>query len=415
MKNALYRLLRKSERYTKTDMVYLARSGWWINLGTVVISVFSLLLYIVFARTLTPEVYGTYQYLLSGGALLSALTLTGMNGAITRAVARGFDRTIYIAAKAQLRWSIIPVGIAALIATYYFLKGDLVLAVGFLIMGVLTPIIGTCSSYSSFLQGKQDFKRSFSYGMFWNISYYVSLLLVAFFLPSVLWLVLVTFGVQAITLAFVFVRTLRTYKPAQEADENSIQYGKHLSVMNFGTAIANQIDTVITFHLLGPAAVAIYSFATAIPERLAGFFKFLPAAALPKFSSKTKEQIWFTFGPKIILAILGMLFVALVYAFFAPLLFSLFFPAYASSVPYSQVYALVLITSISGLFTSALVAQQEVKGLYAHTVVTPILQILFQFFGAFFYGLWGLLIARLISQCLGALFAFIILRRVTLS
>lgn len=411
LKTHLYSLLRWSERYTRTDMVYLTQSGWWINLGSLVISVLSLILYIVFARTLAPEVYGTYQYLLSGGALISALTLTGMNGAIARAVARGHDRTIYTAAIAQLRWSVLPLSTAFAVALYYLVQGEPILALGFVLIGFLTPLISVFSSYASFLQGKKDFERSFWYGMTWNVSYYVGLILVSLSFPSVIALIAVSLGVQAIALGFVYFRTIRTYRPKESSDEESITYGKHLSLMNFGTAVATQIDTIIAFHLLGPVAVAIYSFATAIPERLAGFFKFLPAAALPKFSNKSPEEMRGSFGPRIFIAIGAMVVVAGIYIATAPFLFSLLFPAYTEAIPYSQAYAFVLVASISGLFTSALTAQRNLKELYAYTAVTPILQVVLQVFGAVLYGLWGLIIARLATQFIAAGIAFLLLRK----
>ncbi|MEY2641208.1 MAG: hypothetical protein RL150_601 [Candidatus Parcubacteria bacterium] len=409
LKGRLYTLLRWSERYTKTDMVYLTTTGWWVNLGNVVISAFALLLYVVFARVLPPEVYGTYQYILSGGALLGALTLTGMNSAIARAVARGHDQTIYTAARAQLRFGFVPVLVGLAVAGYYFVRGNATLGTSFAVIAILTPLISIFGSYAAFLQGKKDFKRSFTYGMFWNISYYIGLLLAAWFSPKVVPLVLVCFGVQAAAQGFVYFRALKHYKPQEPADPESIKYGNHLSVMNFGTAVATQIDTVVSFHLLGPAAVAVYSFATAIPERLASFFKFLPAAALPKFSNKTPEEMRHAFGFRIVLAILGMAAVAALYALFAPLAFHILFPAYAHAVPYSQVYALVLIASISGLFTSALIAQRNVKELYVYTAATPIAQVLLQVAGAFFYGLWGLIIARIVSQLVSAVVAFLLL------
>jgi len=392
-------------------MVYLLQSGWWINLGTVIISVFSLLLYMVFARILPPEVYGTYQYLLSGAALIGALTLSGMNNAIARAVARGNDRTLYSANWTQARWSIVPFSIALIVAFYYYLHGTTTLFIGFLCIGFLTPFISIFGTYASFLQGKQDFRHGFWYGMGWNVPYYIGLIIVSYLYPSTIALLFTSLGIQAAAQGIAYYRTIRAYRPQEESDESSIRYGKHLSVLSFGTVVATQIDTIVAFHFLGPAAVALYSFATAIPERLAGFFKFIPTAALPRFSNKSSMEIRGAFGRRVWYAIFSMFIFVLIYIFAAHSIFSLLFPTYTDAVPYSQVYSLIIVSSIAGLFTSALTAQQNIKELYAYTIGVPIAQIALQTIGIIMYGLWGLIIARLVSQSLAAAFAFILLFR----
>ena len=78
-----------SEKYIKTDMVYLARSGFWLlfGQGTTLLSV--LALSIVFANFLPKETYGTYKYILSLTGIFSIFTLPGMTTALIRATARG--------------------------------------------------------------------------------------------------------------------------------------------------------------------------------------------------------------------------------------------------------------------------------------------------------------------------------------
>ena len=49
MKEGLYRFLRKLSGFAGTDLVYLARGGFWLTLEQVVYVVFGLLLTIAFA------------------------------------------------------------------------------------------------------------------------------------------------------------------------------------------------------------------------------------------------------------------------------------------------------------------------------------------------------------------------------
>ena len=102
------RALRWSEKYTKTDMVYLAQAGLWTNLNFVMVSVLALFLSILFANVLPRETFGMYQYLLSLSALLTALTLAGMNGAVSQSVARGYEGDLKAAVRIHLWWNIAP-------------------------------------------------------------------------------------------------------------------------------------------------------------------------------------------------------------------------------------------------------------------------------------------------------------------
>jgi len=60
-----YKILRYSERYTQTDMVYFASGGFWLLLGQFISTISAFLLLIAFANFLPKEVFGTYQYILA--------------------------------------------------------------------------------------------------------------------------------------------------------------------------------------------------------------------------------------------------------------------------------------------------------------------------------------------------------------
>jgi len=44
IKNFLYKKLRLSEKYTRTDMVYIAKGGFWLTFGQSITSILSLIL-----------------------------------------------------------------------------------------------------------------------------------------------------------------------------------------------------------------------------------------------------------------------------------------------------------------------------------------------------------------------------------
>ncbi len=404
--------LRWTERFTRTDMVYLAKSGLWTNLASLAITLMSFVLYVAFAHFLPKEIYGTYQYLLSVAAIIGTFTLTGVNTAIVQSVARGHEGTLRASIRPQLLWALIPSAASIIGAGYYTLHGNMLLAGGFLLIGIFTPLTSTFNSYSSYLLGKKDFRRVFLYNLSLNLPYYVGLIIASYFFKSAIVLLGVNLAINGIGLFVLYRFTLHTQNPNNDVDESALTYGKHLSLMGVFSAIAGQIDNVLVFHFLGPIDLAVYTFATAIPDRAANFLKFFSSSALPKFSEKTDREVVSTLGPKL-LKLTALAFVGfLIYIVAAPLFFRIFFPQYADSVPYSALYALSMVGIAGGVALSALIGLRRTKDLYVYNIVSPILQLILQVCGILLYGLWGLVLAKTISVLASStMLALLALRR----
>ena len=131
IKQKLYNLLRRSEKYTKTDMVYLFKGGSWLTLGNIISSVSALLLTIAFANLITKETFGSYKYILSFVGILSIPTLFGMGTAVVRAVARGHEGSLISALKMKIRWGFWGSLIGILLSGYYYFQGNGILAIAF--------------------------------------------------------------------------------------------------------------------------------------------------------------------------------------------------------------------------------------------------------------------------------------------
>lgn len=381
---------------TRTDIQYVAQSGFWNNLGVVSVSVFSFLLYLLFARYLSPETYGTYQYLLSLAVLVSSLTLTGLNTSVAKTVAQGNDSALQQAVRLQLKWYLVPASAGICASAYYLLNGNLTLGLGLLLIGILTPLQYTFSMYSGFLLGKKDFRRGFLYGLAVNVPFYTVLAVVALTSNDPLLLLGANLIAQSLGVYVAYRSVLRVYKPKSDGPALSKRYGGHLSFMGTLGTLGNQIDSLVAFHVLGPAQLAVYSFATAIPDRLASLLKFLPAASLPRFSNRTEEEIRVGLRARIWLMIGSLSLFAVTYAFFAQAAYDFFFPQYSSAAPFSQVYAITILGVGTQVLLSALLAHERIRSLYVVNTAIPVLQILASLVGAILFGLWGLVVGRVI-------------------
>lgn len=387
-------LLRFAERHTKTDMTYFARSGAWSNLSSLTVTLFSFVLYLAFAHFLSKETYGTYQYLLSIATLVGSLTLTGMSTSVARSVANGYEGALKQAVRIQLKWAIVPAVAALIGSAYCFYSGSANIGIGLILIAIGTPLIYTFNLYSSFLLGKKDFRRGFIFNLCVNVPFYGSLILVSIAGESPLLLLAVNLAAQAIGYYFAYRATLRVYRPRNVVSPGSVRYGAHLSIMGTLNAVANQLDSLLVFHILGPAQLAIYSFATAIPDRLSGLLKFIPSAALPRFAVRSEQEVRAGIKARIALAITGILLCVTAYAAVAPFFYKFFFPAYVEAAPYSALYALTILGIVTQIILAALSAHERIRPLYAFNTIMPILQIGTQVTGMLIYGLWGLIIGK---------------------
>jgi O-antigen/teichoic acid export membrane protein len=313
LRTKTYNLLRKSEKYFKTDMVYLAKGGSWLTFGQIASAIITFLLAIAYANFLPKEIYGTYKYILSIAGILGAFTLTGMGTTVVRSVAQGFEGVLKSAFWTQLKWSVLMILISFFFAIYYFINDNYILAVSLLIIGAFSPIIQGASLYNSFLNGKKEFKIKAIYGVLRGLIPALFILITITLTNNPIVLIFIYFISTATINFYFYIRTIKKLRPNDKIDKNAINYGKHLSVMNILSTIAGNLDKILMWHFLGPSQLAIYSFALAIPNQLKGVFKNIPALAFPKFSEKPTSEIKKTLPGKLVKFLLLLSFIVIIY------------------------------------------------------------------------------------------------------
>jgi O-antigen/teichoic acid export membrane protein len=392
-------ILLWSQKYTKTDMIYLARGGFWLTLGQAISSLSSFLLAIAFANLLPKETYGTYKYILSIASILAIPTLSGIGTAVTQAVARGYEGSLIPALKTKIRWGILG-GLASLIlAGYYFYQGNTTLTISFLISAVFLPFMDSFGIYDSLLQGRKLFDISTKYFIISQIIAIASLIAVLFFTKN-LFLILFAYFASWTLLRFIFLKiTLKKFSINHNQDPKTISYGKHLSLIGIIGTIASYLDRILIFHYLGAVEVAVYSFAIAPPNQIKGLFKNLPALALPKLSQRSFKEIDSVLYKRLLkLFIMGGI-IAGIYILAAPYIFKIFFPKYLDSIFFSQLFAITIVLTTPISILSA-VGQSKLtltpkSFLYPGSIIPQIILI-----GSLFllikFGIIGVILSRII-------------------
>jgi O-antigen/teichoic acid export membrane protein len=395
------RLLYRSNAVTGTDNIYVAQQGFWASLPYIVGSFLSAGLVIAFANLLPKDTYGNYRYILSVAGILSFLTLSGMNSALTQAVARGVKGLLAWSIGVQLKFNSLYAFTCFVGAVYYWFHGNHVLALGLLIMGIVFPFNTALTSYGAYLAGKKDFRTASRYAV--SSSIFFTALVFGTLLLTDSVIILVTayaVGVLAPSVYFYFVTERRDAGHTAEASEKNavLRYSAHLSIVPVIAVIAQYLDKIILFQTIGSVEVAIYALAQAMPERVKGLAKSASSIILPKLSERSLVHIRPIFYRRLAFgALIGTLgFIG--YWFIAPILFRVLLPGYLASLDYSRVLMSSLILAIPFNYIGAVFRSQKMlRAIYLSSFVARTPAVILYFVFGITGGIWGMVWANVVG------------------
>ncbi len=404
-----YSLLRWSEKFTKTDMVYLTKGSFWLFVSQGVSSVGSFLLAIACAHFLPKEVYGDYKYIISISGIVTTFALTGLGTALTQAVARGFDGTFAKAVSVSLKWSVFMVTGSLVGAGYYLYNDNYTLGLSLIIIACVSPFLKVAGLYGPYLSGKKDFKKSSLYASVESIIATTAFFVAIFFTDSVLILVSVFFGTDLLTKSFFYFKTARGVPTDAPVDYTAFNFGKHISFINIWLNISTQVDKVLVYHYLGAAELAIYTFATSIPKQVRSFVGMLAPLAMPKLAGRSLHELKESIPKKFLLSLLVLGPIVIAYIILAPYIYKVFFPQYMDSVFYSQIYSVFMLL-LGNLSDTAFTAKKALKEKYIISLGVSIFGTVFMLISVYFYGVLGIIVSMVITKYLTALLMFFLLR-----
>lgn len=385
-------------RLTKTDVAYVASGGFWLGASQMGIGLIAFGVSIAFAHFVSKDVYGTYRFLLASFWTLTAFTMSGITSSMARAVARGAEGTYRQSFPLFIMGCLPMTAIALGGSLYYYLNQNLLLSFGMLLIALLGTLFQPSYLFGSFLEGKRAFKMNAASGIVVSIVPALALLMTMFFSENPLVFFAVYLLSNVLTGAALSIFMYTFYRPNEVKDPGLLNLSFHMSANNFLATIAGRIDELLLFHFLGPASVATYSFATALPNQVKNLANAVANIAFPKFAARPIHEIIPTLSYRMYLFTLALAGTTALYWLAAPILFSIFFPTYTNSIWYSQLFALALIPVASIIPQTLLEAHAAKKQLYILNTVGPIMQIGTLFFLITFYGLFGAVIARIVSR-----------------
>lgn len=398
LKERVFSLLKKTERYTRTDMVYLATGSFWLNLATGINTILSFIALYAFGNFVTPEIYGEYRYFFSLYGILTVASLSGFNSAITRAAALGEDGELIRVFKIQTLGSLLGTLGSLGIAFYYHTQGNPTLSMGFTVMGLALPLMESLDLYVGLLNGKKLFKETAIASIISQAFATGAILSAIAFHTSVIPLLATYFISWIAVKTFFFIRTRALFTINSTLGEKTIHSGFNISAVNVLGQIANQLDRIALFHYMGAKEVALYSFAIAPSEQIKGLFKNTNALIFPKFSVRSEEEIRAGMMHKMAIMGVAALLGGVLYVLAAPFIIGWFLPQYTEVIGLSQIYTLSLLGVMTFPPIVAMNSIPKIKALYLANIISPIMNIALILVLIPTYGVPGAIAAKIIGR-----------------
>lgn len=402
--------LRWTERYTKTDMVYFVSGNLWINLGRVIALGTGLILTTAFANLLSPELFGTYQYVLAGASLVGAFSLNNMSGALMRAVAQGKEHVVPGVVRTMMLWSVPASLVSAGIGCYYFIHDNTLLGWSFLFIAVFNVLSNGYGLAKSVIVAKADFKNSFFIGIPRSVFPVAVIVATLFITHNVLWILAAYFFSNALASYVLYRVTLRRFhiRGSERDVEDTVRFGKQLSFLGFFTIVSAQVDQLLLFHFVGAAPLAIYALALTPVTEARNLLDNVLSLLFPKIAAKEKEEAKRGLSLRLKQMTLASVLLVLVYVALIPFLFTFLFPKYLPSILISQVLALCILFQARGVIDTYIIAHGEIKKRYVAILSSQAVEFVLFCTLIPLFGLWGAVWATVLSEAAAALSLYIV-------
>lgn len=410
-RRAIRNWLRWSEKYTRTDMVYVAKGNFWQVLGQIVTTILSFALLGVFAHYLPKETYGLYRYILSLASVIGTLSLTGMNQAVAQAVARGDEGSLRTSVRYQLKWNVITFLAFCALGGYYFYNNNSTVAIALLIMGICSPLTSSFNTFGAYLDGRREFRLNGIFGIISMVVYAFGMMVVIILSGEIIWLIAAySLSTLGTTFAFYLI-TLRRFQPPKTKADDTLKYGRELTFIGFIGPVVAQIDKIILTHFWGATQLAIYSLALAIPDRAAIAIKNLVSVGMPKFAAKRPEELNSVFYLRIYQGLLVGAGCTVVYMALAPYVFTYLLPKYLDALFYSQLLSISFIFGMPNRYISLLMTSQRLsKLIFVNSVIQNSVRALLYLTLGVWGGILGLVLAQVLFNFISMLINIILWR-----
>ncbi len=392
-------VLRWSEKYTQTDMVYVMHGGFWLLLGRAALFFILALTMVAFANWLPPATYGIYQYILAVMGLLGIFSLPGLNTALIISIAQKKEGSLPLIVKTKLKWALLGSLGMFIIAGWYVYQQQNLLVIAFGIAGAFLPFYTVLPVFDAYWNGKKRFDIKTRYEILVAFLAAACIIPTVYFTNNIALILFAFFSSYTLLNGFFLWRTIQHIENS-DGDKKSIGLGKSLTIITAIWTLAEYADKIILWKFLGPTQLAVYAFAFQPLQRIIAFNP-MGALILPKVSESGTKQTHESLMKKFLKSFAVTLPAAAGLALLAPFIYRIFFPQYMEAVIYFQALSMLIAMAPFVLINMVLVAEMRKKELYIVNITRATIKIGLYLALVPFLSIWGVVTGHIIGSIAG--------------
>lgn len=394
----------KIEEYGKKfdlDLAYIIKSEFWVYARQAITILTGLIVYVAFTRLVSKETFGNYNFLLALLSVLSIVSLPGLNTAVLRSVARGYEGCYKKAVRLSFYWSLLGTPLLICAGAYVYYTMSEAPGTCLMIAGIFFPFMFATNTWDSLLQGKKRFDLSAKFISAQSILNAIAMVSVIFLDPGNLVAIILTYLLTTSVLNCLFYLISHRYVDNDREDQDWKKYGYFITVTGIVGLIANNIDRILIGVLLGPVDLAVYSVALMIPDKLKDTLKYAWTPFTPKFCQESVDLklVRGKLKKVIVPVVVAVILISAAYILFVDdVIILLFGEGYADSIFYSQALILMVLLSVPGVFFGTFAVSKKSKNAinWGYNIF-PFIKIAMVCILTFFMGLAGTVIGLILS------------------
>ncbi|EKQ54511.1 MAG: membrane protein involved in the export of O-antigen and teichoic acid [Methanobacterium sp. Maddingley MBC34] len=413
VKPSMVDMINALEKKIGIDVKYFLKNTPSLLTVTIISTIFGLISSIIMARLLSKDIYGTYLYVLTLINTLSIFSISGMSTAVQRDASRGFDGILVAGSKIRFKWSFLGSLVLIGAGIYYLTQGNLLLSKCLFLSALFFPFVYSFDTFFNFVMGKMLFNKYALYKTIIITINATSVVALVLATENIFWALLAYFISFSVLQLILWKKTVQKDKTNDCVDNESIKYGKVLTLQGTIPMVANQFDNIVIANSLGMGDLAVFTIALYVGSFANVPLDIISNLIFPKVAKKDKKEGTIAVLKNLKYIIMLSIIICGFFAILVPFLIPLFYSAsYHDSIFYAQLILVAQVAFAPGaILNQMLKAQARSREMLRILLITRILEIVLFAVMIPLLGLLGAVIVRIINNLGFSLITYILIKR----